>query len=110
MRSKSLNVGLEEGRWAVFLTDPFFSAPQTRGSDGSVSGPAVKSGALEAEDKQSYPVDLLEIMRRQAEDLLLSNSGDQKGREALEFIKRVTDEITTDENAQRINKCKPLGT
>ncbi|KAM7430868.1 hypothetical protein ABFA07_018466 [Porites harrisoni] len=80
------------------------STPQTGGSDGSVGGPAVKSGALEAEDKQSYPVDLLEIMRRQAEDLLLSNSGDQKGREALEFIKSVTDEITTDENAQRINK------
>lgn len=55
-------------------------------------------------------MDLLEIMRRQAEDLLLSNSGDQKGREALEFIKSVTDEITTDENAQRINKCELLGT
>lgn len=98
------------GSFPQTFIDPFFSAPQTRGSDGSVSGPDVKSGALEAEDKQSYPVDLLEIMRRQAEDLLLSNSGDQKGREALEFIKKVTDEITTDKNAQRINKCKLLGT
>lgn len=98
------------GSFPETLIDPFFSAPQTGGSDGSVGGPAVKSGALEAEDKQSYPVDLLEIMRRQAEDLLLSNSGDQKGREALEFIKSVTDEITTDEKAQRINKCELLGT
>lgn len=98
------------GSFPETLIDSFFSAPQTRGSDGSVSGPAVKSGALEAEDKQSYPVDLLEIMRRQAEDFLLSSSGDQKGREALEFIKSATDEITTDEYAQRINKCKLLGT
>ena len=98
------------GSFPETLIDLFFSAPQTGGSDGSVGGPAVKSGALEAEDKQSYPVDLLEIMRRQAEDLLLSNSGDQKGREALEFIKSVTDEITTDENALRINKCELLGT
>ncbi len=31
-------------------------------------------------------------MRRQAEDLLLGNSNDQKGRDALEFIRRLASE------------------
>lgn len=39
------------GSFPETLIDPFFSAPQTGGSDGSVGGPAVKSGALERINK-----------------------------------------------------------
>jgi len=41
-------------------------------------------------------------MRRQAEDLLLSNRDSQKGREALEFILHVTNEISGNEKVERI--------
>ena len=46
----------------------------------------IQSGTLDAASKQSFPVELLVIMRRQAEDLLLGDSNDQKGRDALRFI------------------------
>ena len=46
----------------------------------------IQSGALDVASKKSFPVDLVAIMRRQAEYLLLGNSRDQKGRDALKFI------------------------
>ena len=69
-----------------------FSAPNSKGQDGLVSASFIQSGALEKESKQSYPFELLDIMRRQAEDLLLSNSYDQKGRDVLEFIVNLANE------------------
>jgi len=68
----------------------------------------VQSGTLDATSKQTFPVDLLVIMRRQAEDLLLSNSDSQKGREALQFVFSVASEISGDEKAERIKKCELL--
>jgi len=65
----------------------------------------VQSGTLGAAGKGSYPRELLVIMRRQAEDLLLSNSDNQKGREALEFIRSVTDERS---DVDDIKNCKLL--
>ena len=39
-------------------------------------------------------MELLYMIKRQAVDLLLSDTDDQKGRKALEFIKSVTEERT----------------
>ena len=43
-------------------------------------------GALDATSKRNFPVELIVIMKRQAEDLLLGNTDNQKGKEALQFI------------------------
>ena len=47
---------------------------------------------LDTKTKRDYPLPVINIMRREAEDLLLSNSNDQKGRDALKFILRLTNE------------------
>ena len=47
---------------------------------------------LPAEEKQSYPVELLEIMNRLAEDRLLANSADQRGKDELTFLASFPDE------------------
>ena len=47
---------------------------------------------LDIKTKRDYPLPVINIMRREAEDLLLSNSNDQKGRDALKFILRLTNE------------------
>ena len=65
---------------------PMILAPDSRGQDGSVAVSLIQSGTLDAASKQSFPVELLVIMRRRAEDLLLGDSNDQKGRDALRFI------------------------
>ena len=83
-----------------------FLAPNTPGQAGSVSNSVVDSRALDSASKQTYPAELLVIMRRQAEDLLLSNSDSEKGREAFEFILSVANEISGDEKVERIKKCE----
>jgi len=62
------------------------STPSTKGQDGLVRKSDVQSGTLDASNKKSFPVELIAIMRRQAVDLLLGNSNDQEGRDALRFI------------------------
>ena len=65
----------------------FLLAPFSPGKDGPFNFPPnLHSGALDPEIKRSYPLDLLYIMHRQAEDLLLSNRNNEKGRAALQFI------------------------
>ena len=83
-----------------------FVAPNTAGQSGSVVPSNARSGPLDAASKQTFPAELLVIMRRQAEDLLLSNRDSQKGREALEFILDVTNEISGNEKVERIKNCK----
>jgi len=61
-------------------------APSTKGQDGLVRKSDVQAGTLDASNKKSFPVELIAIMRRQAVDLLLGNSNDQEGRDALRFI------------------------
>ncbi|XP_078344331.1 uncharacterized protein LOC144629949 isoform X1 [Oculina patagonica] len=65
---------------------------RSRGKDGAVGGSYIRSATLDTTSKSKFPVKLLKIMRRQAEDLLLGNSNDQKGRDALEFIRRLASE------------------
>ena len=47
---------------------------------------------LRKRDKKSYPLAAINIIRREAEDLLLSNSIDQKGRDAFKFILSLANE------------------
>ena len=69
----------------------FFLAPNTKGRNGAVQKSFIRYGTLDAASKKSFPVELIRIMRRQAEDLLLSNSSDQIGRDILTFIVSLTE-------------------
>ena len=41
---------------------------------------------LDRASKRSFPLELINVIRRQAEDLLLSNKDSEKGRAALRFV------------------------
>ena len=69
----------------------FSLAPDTNGKNGAVQKSFIQYGTLDAANKKSFPVELIRIMRRQAEDLLLSNSSDQQGRDILTFIVSLTE-------------------
>ena len=47
---------------------------------------------LDKYSKKSYPMKLLRLMKRQAEDLLLGDTSDEQGKAALTFIKNVAKE------------------
>ncbi|XP_073238029.1 uncharacterized protein [Porites lutea] len=51
-----------------------------------------KRNELDSKTKKSYPLAVINIIRREAEDLLLSNSNDKKGRDSLMFILSLTNE------------------
>ena len=65
---------------------PFFAAPSNPGSKGAVSSNSIQSRALDSAQLQYYPLVLLRIMKRHAEDLLWSNKV-KEGKEVLMFIK-----------------------
>ena len=65
-------------------------APNTPGQDGEVDTSAVTSGAIDVAIKESYPMALLQVMKRQAEDVLLVDPSDAAGRAALTFIHSVS--------------------
>ena len=67
----------------------FFSAPTVKGNDGTASEELIQYGPLDAPSKKKFPAELLLIIRRQAVDLLLGDRDNQKGRDALRFIKDV---------------------
>ena len=64
----------------------FSLAPNTKGNDGAVQKSFIQYGTLDAANKKSFPVELIRIMRRRAEDLLISDSSDQTGKDILTFI------------------------
>ena len=51
-----------------------------------------KWNELDSKTKKSYPLVVINIIRREAEDLLLSDSNDKKGRDSLKFILSLTNE------------------
>ena len=57
-----------------------------------VTSSSAQSGTLDAATKRSFPVEIFKILRRQAEDLLLSNSADEAGRRGFEFIYSLAEE------------------
>ena len=68
----------------------YYSAPNVKGEDGAVSEALIEKGTLDEASKKSIPAELLVIVRRQAVDLLLGDRNNQKGIDALRFIKDVT--------------------
>lgn len=52
----------------------------------------IKSGTLDRNSKRSYPMQLLRIMKRNAEDLLLGDASNVQGKAALIFLKNVIKE------------------
>ncbi|KAL9958424.1 hypothetical protein ACROYT_G035436 [Oculina patagonica] len=65
------------------------NTPNTPGSHGTVSSASVQSRALDAATKGAYPVALLRLMKRHAEDLLWANDL-TTARKLLTFLKMVT--------------------
>ena len=63
-----------------------------KGTDGAVNKAMIQSGTIDSLVKRSYPLQLLRIMKRQAEDLLLGDESNEQGKEALTFIKNVSEE------------------
>ena len=80
----------------------WFVAPTKPGRDGTVDTSSIQPGELNQAGKHSYPIVLLRVIKRQAEDLLWKGEVTQ-GRAALEFLKWVTGE-NTDPDAAAINK------
>ena len=80
----------------------WFLAPTKPGRDGTVDTSSIQPGELDQAGKHSYPIVLLRVIKRQAEDLLWKGEVTQ-GRAALEFLKWVTGE-NTDPGAAAINK------
>ena len=66
-----------------------FSASRDKGKDGNVVKSMIQSGTLDRNSKRSYPMQLLRIMKRKAEDVLLGDASNVQGKEALVFLKNV---------------------
>ena len=49
----------------------------------------IQSRKIDKYVKKSYPIQLLRLMKRQAEDLLLGDATNEQGKAALTFIKNV---------------------
>lgn len=64
-------------------------ADEVDGSPGSIADTDIQSGEMDAASKQSYPMALLRLMRRHAEDLLWADNLNE-GRKVLRFIKEIT--------------------
>ena len=47
---------------------------------------------LDKASKRGYPLELINIIRRKAEDLVLSNNANKKGRAALKFVLKLVNE------------------
>ena len=69
-------------------------APNIKGKDGAVSLSNIQSSTLDKQSKQRFPLELLKIMKRKAEDLLLAKPESRSGKNALKFIMDVVEEKT----------------
>lgn len=68
--------------------------PNIKGKDGAVSLSNIRSSTLDTQNKQRFPLELLKIMKRKAEDLLLAKPKSRSGKNALKFIMDVVKERT----------------
>lgn len=66
-------------------------APNTPGSDGEVTSDYIQKFKLTNSAKQKYPLVLLKLMKRHAEDLIWVNNI-KLGEKIFKFIYRVTEE------------------
>ena len=67
-----------------------FLARNTQGNDGAVQQSLIQHGSLQEANKQSFPLELIKIMEREAVDLSLTSSN-PKGRDILTFIVSLTE-------------------
>lgn len=82
-----------ELRYVTFILFVFNClAPNIKGKDGAVSLSNIQSSTLDKQSKQRFPVELLKIMKRKAEDLLLAEPKSRSGKKALKFIIGVVEE------------------
>lgn len=74
-----------------FVFNLLFSAPKERGQDGTVNESYIRiSEVIDPQSAANFPEELLLIIRRQAVELLLGDTNDWRGRDALQFIVDVT--------------------
>lgn len=64
----------------------YFLAQSVSGKDGRLEKVFITGYRWDAESKRNFPLTAINIIRRQAENLLLSNSDSRDGKESLEFI------------------------
>jgi len=83
----------------------YFQLLIRKDQNGTVNSSFIQSGALDAASKQSFPVQLLVIMRRQADDWLLGDSNDQNGRDALTFIVSLANERNDVDEVKKGEHC-----
>ena len=82
-----------ELRYVTFILFLFNClAPNIKGKDGAVSLSNIQSSTLDKQSKQRFPLELLKIMKRKAEDLLLAEPKSRSGKKALKFIIGVVEE------------------
>ena len=82
-----------EFRYVTFILFMFNClAPNIKGKDGAVSLSNIQSSTLDKQSKQRFPLELLKIMKRKAEDLLLAEPKSRSGKKALKFIIGVVEE------------------
>ena len=82
-----------ELRYVTFILFMFNClAPNIKGKDGAVSLTNIQSSTLDKQSKQRFPLELLKIMKRRAEDLLLAEPKSRSGKKALKFIIGVVEE------------------
>ena len=82
-----------ELRYVTFILFMFNClAPNIKGKDGAVSLSNIQSSTLDKQSKQRFPLELLKIMKRKAEDFLLAEPKSRSGKKALKFIIGVVEE------------------
>ena len=67
---------------------------------------SVRSETFNAVTRTGFPKELLLVIRRQAVDLLLGNQNDKKGKDALQFIVKVTEGREDVKDIKNIRKGK----
>lgn len=76
---------------SVYINYVDITAPDTPGSDGEVTSANIQKFELTTSAKQKYPLVLLKLMKRRAEDLIWANDIEM-GEKILKFIYHVTEE------------------
>ena len=83
----------------------YFLAPLVSGKDGRLEKGFVTGYRWDAESKRKFPLTAINIIRRQAENLLLSNSNSRDGKESLEFILSLASRRRDMESMKHGRKC-----
>ncbi|XP_078381057.1 uncharacterized protein LOC144663858 [Oculina patagonica] len=78
--------------------------PEIHGSDGELELANIKKSYLSYKEKMKYPLVLLKLMKRHAEDLIWANKIEE-GKTVLEFLVDVTEDRA---DASKINKVAKL--